>query len=430
MWQRLYLQRLKTDINLWIERGWVTPPHAEAIIKQATTSTQTRSMASILAMLGVVLIGFAAMSFVAANWYDISKLVKLAMIFSAMWLAYGGAFYLNQRAHENFAQAAVLLGLALFGAGIMLIAQIYHIQTDDPGGVLAWCLAALVGAAILPSRPALALAFLLAGTWTAFSHSLNDQSVHWGFILVWAPAMWLGVWLSWTPAMHLGLLSLVLWFGLNTAPFAEKLQLSDAHIIGFYGLVALALWLKGVALSKTMARLGTIMEHYGIILAFGLLWVMQFAPIAQPLTTPALVLLALMLVILVGLAKWALMAAQIQTKDLAGITVMAVVLVLQPFLPDTALMPWAYVTLILGLAAWLIAYGSARESRLTVNLGFIAFGGETLYVYFEALGSLLGTAAFFLLGGVLLIAGSFIMERMRRRIVGAVGAADKTGASA
>ncbi|MBI1262837.1 MAG: DUF2157 domain-containing protein [Rhizobiales bacterium] len=430
MWQRLYLQRLKTDINLWIERGWVTPAHAEAIIKQATTSTVRRSMASILAMLGVVLIGFAAMSFVAANWNDISKPVKLVMIFSAMWLAYGGAFYLKQHAHENFAQAAVLLGLALFGAGIMLVAQIYHIQTDDPGGVLAWALAALAGAAILPSRPALALAFLLAGTWTAFTYGLNEHAVHWSFILVWAPAMWLSLWLSWTPAMHLGLLSLVLWFGLYTEAFAEKLHLSDANVIGFYGLIALALWLKGVALSKTMARLGAIMEHYGIILAFGLLWVMQFATAGQPLTTPALVLLALMLVILIGLAIWALMAAQIHLKDLAGIAVIAAVLAVQPFLPGTALTPWAYVALLLGLAAWLIAYGSARESRFTVNLGFVAFGGETLYVYFEALGSLLGTAAFFLLGGVLLIAGSFIMERMRRRIVGGVGTSDRTGASA
>jgi len=87
MWQRAYLHRLKSDIDLWIERGWVTPASAEAILKSAEDRPSTRRMPAILAMLGAVLIGFAVMSFVAANWAEISKLVKLVMIFGAMWAA-------------------------------------------------------------------------------------------------------------------------------------------------------------------------------------------------------------------------------------------------------------------------------------------------------------------------------------------------------
>ena len=68
MWQRAYLYRLKRDIDLWIERGWVTPANAEAILKQAEEKPSARRMPAILAILGAVLIGFAVMSFVAANW--------------------------------------------------------------------------------------------------------------------------------------------------------------------------------------------------------------------------------------------------------------------------------------------------------------------------------------------------------------------------
>lgn len=422
MWQNLYVQRLKTDINLWIERGWVTPANAEAILRQASTGVRARSMASVLAILGVVLIGFAAMSFVAANWNEISKLTKLVMIFAAMWAGYGAALLADRRNKPNFAQAALLLGLLFFGAAIMLIAQIYHIQSDDPGGILAWCLAALFAAALLPSRPALALGFLLAGVWTAFTHDLDTNAVHWTFLLVWIPAMWLTLALSWTPAIHLGLLALVFWLGINATAFTQVFDLNNAGLLGAFGLMALALWLKGIALSKSMARLGTIMEHYGIVLAFVLLWVLQYADSFHDSGRPNVWLLSFLLLSLGGLTLWARRNAQLQLRDLAAMALMALVFVGRPlFVDHGGLWPWLNVGLILGLSAWLISYGAHRESRMTVNLGFIAFGGETLYVYFEALGTLLGTAAFFLLGGVLLIAGSLIMERMRRRIVGTVG---------
>lgn len=422
MWQNLYVQRLKTDINIWIERGWVTPANAEAILRQASTSVRSRSMASILAILGVVLIGFAAMSFVAANWNEISKLTKLTMIFAAMWAGYGAAIIADRNNQPNFAQAALLLALLFFGAAIMLIAQIYHIQTDDPGGILAWCLVALFAAAILPSRPALALAFLLAGVWAAFTHNLDTNAVHWTFLLVWAPAMWLVLALSWTPAIHLALLALVFWLGINATAFTQVFDLNNASLLGAFGLLALALWLKGVALTKTMARLGTIMEHYGIVLAFALLWVLQYAVSFHDSGRPNILLLGFLLLSLGGLAIWARRNVHLQPRDLIAMGLIALVFICRPFIAgDTGLWPWLNVGLILGLSAWLISYGSHRESRMTVNLGFIAFGGETLYAYFETLGSLLGTAAFFLLGGVLLIAGSLIMERMRRRIVGAVG---------
>ncbi len=116
MWQRAYLNRLKRDLDLWIERGWVTAANADAILASAREpGAATRRMPAMLAILGAVLIGFAVMSFVAANWQEISKLTKIVLIFIAMWGAYIAAFVLQKRGHANFAQAAVLIGLGLFG---------------------------------------------------------------------------------------------------------------------------------------------------------------------------------------------------------------------------------------------------------------------------------------------------------------------------
>ena len=76
--------------------------------------------------------------------------------------------------------------------------------------------------------------------------------------------------------------------------------------------------------------------------------------------------------------------------------------------------------LFLALSAWLVSYGTAHDFRFAVNFGFVAFGAEVLWLYFETMGTLLDTAIFFALGGILLIAGSVVMERMRRRLVAQV----------
>jgi hypothetical protein len=80
---------------------------------------------------------------------------------------------------------------------------------------------------------------------------------------------------------------------------------------------------------------------------------------------------------------------------------------------------WIYGALFLVASVWLVALGTSQRNRFALNAGFAAFGLEVLYLYFETLGTLLGTAAFFALGGVLLIAGSLLMARVRRRVVAA-----------
>ncbi|HCX69532.1 MAG TPA: hypothetical protein DHK64_18945, partial [Rhodobiaceae bacterium] len=278
MWQRAYLHRLKSDIDLWIERGWVTPASAEAILKSAAERPSTRRMPAILAILGAVLIGFAVMSFVAANWTEIPKLTKLIMIFVAMWVSWGAAFALEKRGHANFAQAAVLIGLCLFGGGIMLIAQIYHIVTDDPGGVLAWCIAALAAAWLLPSRPALALGILLAVIWTSFTLSLEETTPHWSFWIVWIVAFALSLRLAWLPGFHLALLAGFIWQVLWGFAIAETFTIDPAWLIIVYTLEVIAIWLAALLCSDKGPRFAAAAEAYAIALTFVLFWFLQIRP--------------------------------------------------------------------------------------------------------------------------------------------------------
>lgn len=424
MWQRAYLYRLKRDIDLWIERGWVTPANAEAILKQAEEKPSARRMPAILAILGAVLIGFAVMSFVAANWNEISKLAKLVMIFAALWLSWGAAFILERRAHPAFTQAAVLIGLGIFGGGIMLIAQIYHIVTDDPGGVLAWCIASLAAAWLLPSRPALALGILLMLVWTSFTLGISEKTPHWAFWIPWIAAFALSLRLSWLPGFHLALLAAFVWQAIWAVSIAETFLMDPAWLLLFYVFEALAIWLAAMLFSARSPRFASTAEAYAIFLTFALFWIWQISP-DRGVGEAAALFWPFLIAILAAVAVLAVLAVTrgiLAMRDALAIAAIALASLVYPAVDSAApaLVPWVYAALFLALSAWLVSYGTAHDFRFAVNFGFVAFGAEVLWLYFETMGTLLDTAIFFALGGILLIAGSVVMERMRRRLVAQV----------
>lgn len=423
MWQRAYLRKLKSDIDLWIERGWVTPANAELILKATQERPSARRMPAILAILGAVLIGFAAMSFVAANWYEIPKLAKLITIFSAMWAAWIAAIMLERRNHPAYAQAAVLVGLALFGAGIMLIAQIYHIVTDDPGGVLAWAVAALAAAFLLPSRPALALGILLSVIWSIFAWQLDDSAPHWSFWILWAVSAFIALRLAWGPGFHLVLIAGFVWQAVNAEPVADAYNIDPIWILIFVTLEALVLWLISIVAEARASRFAGAAQCYAMVIAFALLWTYQLAPdsyaLLDGLANLGAAICAVATLILVALMLLAMSRGLLELRHAAAISAIAIAALVYPFIAaaNPPLVPWVYAALFLALSAWLISYGTAHDSRFAVNFGFIAFGAELLWLYFETLGTLLDTALFFAVGGILLIVGAFLMERMRRRLV-------------
>ena len=159
-----YVRQLKRDLDDWIARGLVPESSRDTILKLAGADGGM-TLSAMIAVLGVILIGAAAMSFVGANWEQMSKLVRLVVLFGTMWLAFGGAAALHAT-RPAMSGALVLLGVLMFGANIMLIAQTYHINAHFPDGILMWGVGAIAAAALAPSRASLAFALVLGGLWT------------------------------------------------------------------------------------------------------------------------------------------------------------------------------------------------------------------------------------------------------------------------
>src|SRR5262245_8247837 len=160
-----YARRLDRDLARWREAGWVSSDGEAAIRRDVASRSRGLELAPVLGILGAVLIGFGAMSFVAAHWNEMPSPFRLSLSSGALVHSYGLAGFLFDRKHPAFAHAAILVGVSLFGAGIMMIAQMFHISGHPPDAVLTWALGTLLAGLVLRSNPALALAMLLIGVW-------------------------------------------------------------------------------------------------------------------------------------------------------------------------------------------------------------------------------------------------------------------------
>ena len=75
---------------------------------------------------------------------------------------------------------------------------------------------------------------------------------------------------------------------------------------------------------------------------------------------------------------------------------------------------WAIAGLALSVAA--VVYGVQRGNREVTRLAYAGFAIEVLTIYFRTIGTLLGSATFFLLAGVLLVGMAVVALRFERAL--------------
>jgi uncharacterized membrane protein len=369
-----YRTRVERDLTRWQSAGWVSEAGASAIRADLAARKPALGAAAVLAILGAVLFGFAVMSFVAANWDAMSKLARLALLLAVLWACYGGAAWLFARRLAAFAHAAVLAGIAVYGASIMLIAQMYHMEGNPPDAVLMWALGALLAAALLRSHAALAATFVLIAVWTGMERS-ESETANWLFLAPWAATAAVAAWLAWRPGLHLAALSLVAWL----MPLGYLVLNRHAHWL--VAAIGTAAALAAVAAGPTIDRwlnASKAIFAYAVAVAFSGLFTMQFIEDG---------------IIASGGTRLTLG----QFSALAGLTMALLV----------AAMYWALRT----------------DNRGALWVGYIAFAVEIFCLYVRMLGTLLNTSLFFLVAALIVSGLAWAAYRLHRHQAPATEAA-------
>jgi len=118
-----FARKLKQELPRWVESGWVADDKVPLILAEVENNNARFPMASMIAILGAILLAAGASTFFAANWQAIPKGAKLVMLFGAMWAAFAAAWWARVNEKGWLDEAMLLLGVLLFGANIMLVAQ-------------------------------------------------------------------------------------------------------------------------------------------------------------------------------------------------------------------------------------------------------------------------------------------------------------------
>ncbi len=355
MWS--YRKRVTRDLERWREAGWVSADGAKSILSDVAKGGGGLGLPAVLAVLAAALIGFALMSFVAANWQAIPRIVRFGMLVGVIWSAYAAAAALMSRDLKAFGDAAVVVGSAAFGAAIMLVSQMYHIDGNPPDGVLLWAGGALLAGCLFRSNPALGFAMILVSFWGAMESGQRFE-VFWLYLAGWAVVTAAIVWQRWAGGLHLAAFALTAF----VVSLGYLLETGLRHSI--VTLIGLGTAAAAVTIGRTLPEwrgLAGLVLPYALVTAFAGLCAMQF--IENPRLDAFIMLAALALVLTLT-------------------------------------------------AIWL---GLSSADRGLLWLGYLGFSFEALAVYSKTVGTLLGSSVFFLTSGILLAVLAYLAYRLHAR---------------
>ncbi|MEH7081998.1 DUF2157 domain-containing protein [Neobacillus drentensis] len=151
------LNFLKRELKYFEDSEILPAGKAQEI--EALYEVQKLSFTRTLLYVGSILIGAGVLSFIASNWDEIGRTVKFILII-ALFIACNLAGYKMEKNFPKTSMSLYYLGCLVFGAGIFLVEQMFHLGTNSQNAFLWWSLG------ILP------LAWVLREKWILLASSL------------------------------------------------------------------------------------------------------------------------------------------------------------------------------------------------------------------------------------------------------------------
>jgi uncharacterized membrane protein len=147
------------------------------------------SFTKTLLYVGSILVGAGILSFVASNWDEIGKLSKFIFIIG-LFVACNVTGYLLEKNYPKTSKSFFYLGVAVFGAGIFLIGQMFHLGGNFQSAFYWWSLGILPLAWALKDRwVLLASAIFLVIYMGDGAFTTGDMINFW--VILWIAAIYL-----------------------------------------------------------------------------------------------------------------------------------------------------------------------------------------------------------------------------------------------
>ena len=416
MFDKTYRQRLEADLAQWEADGVIAPAAAASIRNVLPPLSPGINIAVIVGIVGGLLIAAAFLAFVAAHWTEIARLMRFAILLAGMIVAGGLGAWFAGTGRTVLADLCASIGAIIFGAGIALVGQMYHLGDDFAGGMLLWSIGAFAAALLTGSRGALAVGLVAACTWTCMRVYDVPDTLHLPFVAVWLIAAGLAFAWNSRAAAHLVAIAALPWWIATSLRFdfagaQPSFVLADGAALLFGGGLAIA------AHPSPRARLlGAVLSIYGAF-SLGIAAFLEVTTVDDLIrlrtnTLPAQPLWA----ILCGVAGviLALASAGITKRpgEILAACAIGLVLLAAPIWPAAAAgEPWiAYAALLCAMLC-LVVSGVLDDVRPRIVAGWLGIAGVIAGITWAVKGSLLRRSAFLAVAGLIAVVFATALNR-------------------
>ncbi len=338
-------------------------------------------------VLGGILLGAGVLLFVAAHWDDVSPVGRLALVIGMLALFHGAGIVTRER-FGGFATTMHALGTVASGAAIALVGQIFNMQEHWPAAVMLWAVCALAGWWLLDDEFQQVLALLLVPAWIVSEWSYragvySGSDIYMARMIAVLAAVYLTAFLHSRRRVVFGILFAVA----SVALVVATGMVSQGWHWMYYG------YGHDWGFVPMPLRVGA----YTILaLTLGFAWVMDRRSVL-----PAAA---------VGVMSFALPWLQVISDEHSGYSTWR------------RSEPMAAMYLVVAATCVFLAWWGVRQaSKAVVNYGIAAFALTVMWFYFSDIMGKLDRSLGLIGLGIVFLAGGWMLEVTRRRLVAKIG---------
>jgi len=387
-----YRERMTRDVARWRREGLLTEEQERRILarmgageRQAVRALRLGWIVTGVSIVGALVLAGGVTLFFATNWQEIPEALRVALIVAGIVAAYAVGYALMYRYEmQRVGSAFLLLGTLLYQAGVFLVAEIYNMPVDSP-----W-LFALAAAGAFP------LAYLFG------SRIVLLVAIAWS--------------IAWVVTEVISRYE-------DTPEFEASFLIIAVAGIAIYAIGRLH------TARASLERFGEVYMLAGALVTLALVYVFSFRGIwdeivegVESYSAPPLVYLAIgATAVLVNVALFIRPAdreRRIEAGLLLGLLGLGVIVATWPDWTGWAI---AFNAAYFGVAAAIVVRGTTSGDERYVNFGLAIIGLGLLTRYVDVFWPMLDqestAAAFFIIGGVLLLVVAIGLEWLRREII-------------
>ncbi|QGQ97855.1 DUF2157 domain-containing protein [Paenibacillus psychroresistens] len=394
---------IETEGQRWVELGIVTPVQYKQILK---LYTERDHAIGLVPLLGSILLGLGLISFIAANWQGISELFRLIIILIALCGFYFTGEALLRKNQEKLGIACIGLGLISFGTGIILIAQMFHLQAYDVSSWIVWGIAGAAVTYLYRSRYLFLLTLIIVSITEWYS---VVEFNHFSYLTFAIMIIGLGsyVWIRKD--------SLVTWlFSISFIIQSFMLvEVNDWHFL-WNAIPVILLYTLGDAVQESKIRVPFQSAALISIYLFDLFFIIIVGN--QDHVDLYDHLLAKTFPFLISVAFIFVISIYLKLRQNRGITgfdwILLPVLLYLPFEVDIL-----YIFILFLFSSFILWRGYVEGWRFKINLGTLLFLCSTMAAYIKLTWDFMDKSLFFIIGGSLLLGLSWVLNRRRNKFL-------------